>query len=195
MHRRGRPRLRRGPLLRQALRRDGAQGGSLRPKRNPGRRPKADERAGSFCRPIWRSARPPHRRTGASTREARETGLRVSELTVSRLLRRLGWTDKKDRWARASETSGQEHRPSGHSWPKKSTRRGRLSWTRWARTPRSSPPTPGHPTKEGVRCSVPRKRGKNTRLLLASVTAEGTGPCVAVVAVGTTAAAVFEACL
>jgi hypothetical protein len=46
-----------------------------------------------------------------------------------------------------------------------------------------------------VRCSVPRKRGKNTRLLLASVTAEGTGPCVAVVAVGTTAAAVFEACL
>ena len=43
---------------------------------------------------------------------------------------------------------------------------------------------------ERARCSVPRNRGKNTTLL-ASMTAEGMGPCVAVE--GSTTAAVFEA--
>jgi len=46
------------------------------------------------------------------------------------------------------------------------------------------------PKGERARCSVPRNRGKNTTLL-ASMTAEGMGPCVAVV--GSTTAAVFEA--
>jgi hypothetical protein len=41
-----------------------------------------------------------------------------------------------------------------------------------------------------ARCSVPRNRGKNTTLL-ASMTSEGMGPCLAVV--GSTTAAVFEA--
>ncbi len=41
-----------------------------------------------------------------------------------------------------------------------------------------------------ARCSVPRNRGKNTTLL-ASMTSEGIGPCLAVV--GSTTAAVFEA--
>ncbi len=41
---------------------------------------------------------------------------------------------------------------------------------------------------------MPRNR-KNTRLLLASVLAEGTRPCVAESAGSTTAAAVFEACV
>jgi transposase len=41
-----------------------------------------------------------------------------------------------------------------------------------------------------ARCSVPRNRGKNTTLL-ASMTSEGMGPCLAVVA--STTAAVFEA--
>jgi transposase len=31
--------------------------------------------------------------------------LKVSESTLSRLLRRLGWTRKKDRWERANATS------------------------------------------------------------------------------------------
>ena len=43
---------------------------------------------------------------------------------------------------------------------------------------------------ERARCSVPRNRGKNTTLL-ASMTVEGMGPCVAVE--GSTSAAVFEA--
>jgi transposase len=46
------------------------------------------------------------------------------------------------------------------------------------------------PRGERARCSVPRNRGKNTTLL-ASMTIEGMGPCVAVV--GSTTAAVFEA--
>jgi transposase len=46
------------------------------------------------------------------------------------------------------------------------------------------------PRGERARCSVPRNRGKNTTLL-ASMTSEGVGPCVAVV--GSTTAAVFEA--
>jgi transposase InsO family protein len=41
-----------------------------------------------------------------------------------------------------------------------------------------------------ARCSVPRNRGKNTTLL-ASMTSEGMGPCLAVV--GSSTAAVFEA--
>ncbi len=44
---------------------------------------------------------------------------------------------------------------------------------------------------ERARCSVPRNRGKNTTLLLASMTSEGMGPCLAVV--GGTTKAVFEA--
>lgn len=46
------------------------------------------------------------------------------------------------------------------------------------------------PRGERARCSVPRNRGENTTLL-ASMTSEGMGPCVAVV--GSTTAVVFEA--
>jgi hypothetical protein len=42
-----------------------------------------------------------------------------------------------------------------------------------------------------ARCSVPRNRAKNTTTLLASMTSEGMGPCLAVV--GSTTAAIFEA--
>jgi len=45
------------------------------------------------------------------------------------------------------------------------------------------------PRGERARCSVPRNRGKNTTLL-ASMTTEGMGPCVAVV--GATTRVVFE---
>ena len=44
---------------------------------------------------------------------------------------------------------------------------------------------------ERARCSVPRNRGKNTTLLLASMTSEGMGPCLAVL--GGTTKEVFEA--
>jgi transposase len=88
------------------------EGGSLRPKSSPGRRPKADESARTLlesdleerpaatlaqrCQYLWSVA-----------------GLRVSESTVSRLLRRLGWTRKKDRWVRANATGGFKGRLAG----------------------------------------------------------------------------------
>ena len=80
------------------------EGGSLRPKRSPGRPPKADERARRLFETDLQE------RPAATLSEKREylrgvAGLRVSESTVSRLLKRMGWSRKKDRWERASATS------------------------------------------------------------------------------------------
>ena len=80
------------------------EGGSLSPKRSPGRRPKADGRARRLLEADLQ------RRPCATLRERREylrgaAGLRVSESTLSRLLRRMGWSRKKDRWERANATS------------------------------------------------------------------------------------------
>ncbi len=47
------------------------------------------------------------------------------------------------------------------------------------------------PRGERARCSVPRNRGPNTTTLLASMTAEGMGPCLAVE--GAITRLVFEA--
>lgn len=71
------------------------QGGSLRPKRSPGRRPKADERVRKLLEADLRE------RPAATLTQRRKylrsvAGLGVSESTVSRLLRRMGWTRKKD---------------------------------------------------------------------------------------------------
>ncbi len=81
------------------------QGRSLRPKNRPGMPPKIDERGRRLLQADV-EARP-----AASLRQRRHflersTGLRVSESTVSRLLRRLGFSRKKEPWARASAMSG-----------------------------------------------------------------------------------------
>ena len=81
------------------------EGGSLRPKSSPGRRPKADESARRLLEADLEE------RPAATLAQRCEylrsaAGLRVSESTVSRLLRRLGWTRKKDRWVRANATGG-----------------------------------------------------------------------------------------
>jgi len=80
------------------------EGGSLRPKRSPGRPPKAGERARRLLEADLEE------RPAATLCERREylrgvAGLRVSESTVCRLLKRMGWSRKKDRWVRASATS------------------------------------------------------------------------------------------
>ena len=81
------------------------EGGSLRPKRSPGRPPKAGERA----RRLLEADLQEH--PAATLSERREylrsvAGLRVSESTVSRLLRRMGFSRKKEQWVPASETNG-----------------------------------------------------------------------------------------
>ena len=80
------------------------EGDSLSPKRSPGRRPKGDERARRLVEADL------ERRSGPTLRERRAyvrgaVGLWGSESTISRLLRRIGWSRKEDRWERRSVPS------------------------------------------------------------------------------------------
>ena len=81
------------------------EGRPLAPKRRPGLKPKLDEAA-------WRLLEEDlEERPAATLRQRREflrrgvRGVSVSESTVSRVLRRLGWSRKKGRWQRESATS------------------------------------------------------------------------------------------
>ena len=77
------------------------EGRSLAPKRRPGSKPKLDERARKLLEADLEE------RPAAILPERREflervAGVRVSDSTVSRMLRRLGWSRKKERWERLS---------------------------------------------------------------------------------------------
>ncbi len=81
------------------------EGGSLAPKKRPGSKPKLDESARKLLEANLEEhpeATLPQRREFLR----RVCGVSVSDSTVSRMLRRMGWTRKKDRWVRARETSG-----------------------------------------------------------------------------------------
>ena len=80
------------------------EGLSLAPKKRPGSKPKIDESATKLLETDA------EKRPAATLSERREflekvAGVGVSESTVSRMLRRLGWSRKKGRWVRARETS------------------------------------------------------------------------------------------
>src|ERR671920_411516 len=80
------------------------EGRPLAPKKRPGLKPKMDERARRLLEADMQE------RPAATLSERREylgrvCGVSVSESTVSRMLRRLGWSRKKDRWERESATS------------------------------------------------------------------------------------------
>ena len=80
------------------------EGRPLAPKKRPGLKPKLDQAA-------WRLLEEDlEERPAATLRQRREflrrvRGVSVSESTVSRTLRRLGWSRKKDRWQRENATS------------------------------------------------------------------------------------------
>jgi transposase len=79
------------------------EGRSLAPKKRPGSRPKLDEGARRLLEADLEE------RPAATLPERREflgraAGVRVSDSTVSRVLKRLGWSRKKDRWERRSAT-------------------------------------------------------------------------------------------
>ncbi len=81
------------------------EGRSLRPKERPGMRPKIGNNGRRLVEADLQE------RPAATLSQRREflervAGIRVSESTVSRLLKRLGWTRKKDRWGHPSATSG-----------------------------------------------------------------------------------------
>ena len=80
------------------------EGRPLAPKKRPGSKPKIDESARRLLEADL-EARP-----AATLSERREylgrmAGVAVSRSTVSRMLRRLGWSRKKDRWEPQSATS------------------------------------------------------------------------------------------
>ncbi|HEY6579833.1 MAG TPA: helix-turn-helix domain-containing protein [Rubrobacter sp.] len=80
------------------------KGRPLAPKRRPGSRPKMDERARRLLEADMEE-RPSAALSERCEYLGRVAGLSVSESTVSRMLRRLGWGRKKDRWERQSATS------------------------------------------------------------------------------------------
>ncbi len=80
------------------------EGRPLAPKKRPGSRPKMDEGARKLLQFDMEE------RPEATLSQRREylqevAGVKVSESTVSRMLKRMGWSRKKDRWVRASATS------------------------------------------------------------------------------------------
>ena len=80
------------------------EGKSQAPKKRPGSKPKLDERTERLLETDLEE------RPAATLPQRREflervAGVRVSDSTVSRALKRLGWSRKKDRWVRRSATS------------------------------------------------------------------------------------------
>jgi transposase len=81
------------------------EGRSLAPKKRPGSKPKLDEGA----RKLLEANLEEHPEATLPQRcefLRRVRGVSVSVCTVCRMLRRMGWTRKKDRWARVRGTSG-----------------------------------------------------------------------------------------
>jgi transposase len=81
------------------------EGRPLAPKKRPGSKPKLDEGA----RKLLEANLEEHPEATLPQRcefLRRVRGVSVSVSTVSRMLRRMGWTRKKDRWARVRGTSG-----------------------------------------------------------------------------------------
>ncbi len=76
------------------------EGRPLAPRKAPGKRPKIDERGKRLLEDYL------EKRPAASLSQRREflervIRIRVSESTIYRLLKRLGWSRKKHRWGRA----------------------------------------------------------------------------------------------
>jgi transposase len=81
------------------------QGGSLTPKKSPGRTRKVDEKAQVLLKEDVKE------RPAATISQRRRflehmTGKDLSDSTVRRLMKRLGFTQKNGQWGRWNETSG-----------------------------------------------------------------------------------------
>jgi len=83
------------------------QGDSLTPKKSPGRPRKVDEKAQALLKEDVKE------RSGATISQRRRflehiTGTDLSDSTVRRLMKRLGFTQKNGLWGRWNETSSSE---------------------------------------------------------------------------------------
>ena len=88
-----------------------SKGGSLEPGKSPGRPRKADEKARALLE------KDVEERPGATISQRRHflehlTGTTLSDATIRRLMKRLGFSQKNGRWRRWNETSSSE-RPGG----------------------------------------------------------------------------------
>ncbi len=81
-----------------------AEGRTLAPKRRPGSKPKMGETARRLLEADLKE-RPVATLSERRAFLRRTCGVSVSDSTVSRMLKRLGWSRKKDRWERESATS------------------------------------------------------------------------------------------
>jgi transposase len=81
------------------------EGRSLSPRKAPGKRPKIDERARRLLEADLKE-RPAATLAQRCWFLERVAGVRVSQSTISRMLKRLSWTCKKGRWVRVKGTSG-----------------------------------------------------------------------------------------
>jgi transposase len=81
-----------------------SKGGSLRPKKHPGPRPKIGERGGRLLESDVEE-RPTLSLSDRCRFLEQATGIEVSESTMSRVLRRLGFSRKKGAWVPVSVTN------------------------------------------------------------------------------------------
>jgi transposase len=86
-----------------------ASGEDLAPKHSPGRKAKILA-SSAHKRALWRQLEVNDTATLEEHRQMfeKERGVRVSVATMSRAVRKLGWTFKKDRWHPPRETSKEE---------------------------------------------------------------------------------------
>ena len=80
------------------------EGRSLAPKKRPGSKPKLDESTRKVLEADLEE-RPSATLPQRCEFLRRVTGVEASDSAVSRMLKRLGWTRKKDRWVRRNATS------------------------------------------------------------------------------------------
>ncbi len=80
------------------------EGTSLAPKKRPGSRPKIGEDTRGLLEADLET-RPAATLPERCEYRRRVAGVKVSDSTVSRMLKRMGWTRKKDGWERANATS------------------------------------------------------------------------------------------
>jgi transposase len=81
------------------------RGGPLSPRKHPGPRPKMGERARRLLEADVEERPAVSLRERGRFLERVAAGVRVSESTLSRLLRRMGFSPKEGLWVRANATS------------------------------------------------------------------------------------------
>jgi transposase len=114
----------------------------LAPKKRPGSKPKMDETARRLLEADL-GERPAATLSGWREFLEKVAGVRVSDSTVSRMLRRLGWSRKKIAGSSRARRVPESGLACSCGRGGRDAKRGWFSWTRWAPTSRYLGYTPG----------------------------------------------------